>query len=350
MKQQDFLALLVYFLGRCIGEIVEKLQIWEYYINIIFCDRSSVIGENDMRKKINKAMYARQKTLQDISDEAWNVERNIYQLMEGLGYFEDTDFMYSEEINESIRLRRVEKCKEFIDAGAGIVLTRGTSPGRASHNSTEIIAITPKATIMMSAQDNSWHFRETKQIHFGDGYKVKFFRERDTNTTTTTYTKDASVVGQAVAGAVIAGPVGAVVGALNANNTNAKGGKTKTSTSVTKTGKFIYTIDTPAGSTLESVYLDTSFMDKYGYPPETFVTKKTKDYWMIGGGSFLRTGFEDPGYELLADYINNAISSYQRELSLFIDGENEKIKNENIEGVKEAFNKKKNAIKNIFGR
>lgn len=326
-----------------------------------------------MKIKFNKATYAQEKILNDKSDSKWQVERNIYKVMEELDYFEEYEpkeykapsvrpgngsyqrlvehrqehTKKEQERKEKLELSNIEKCECLINAGADILITCGTRANRYIGMTTEITAITPKATINMNSNGQGYSFQQSKKLSFYDGYKLDFFK--GDNTRSTTYTKDASVIGQAVAGAVIAGPAGAVVGALNASNTNAKGGKTKTITE--KTGEKIFTIHLPSGDILGNIFLSTSFMDKYGYPPEKFVKTKTKKYWIIEDGVyFYRCGFNEleDKYKELVDYINKAISSYQRELDSIVNSRNEEIKNENKqeinESLKKSFKKKKKAI------
>ena len=111
---------------------------------------------------------------------------------------------------------------KLIQAGAGAVFT--------SKDSNDIIVVTPKTIIAYgdtgsySAGADGQIYSDTKGLEL---FQYDLFKREVVNNIvgsyqTTTPAKEKSVIGNAVAGAVIAGGVGAVVGAINAANHNAK--------------------------------------------------------------------------------------------------------------------------------
>ena len=124
-----------------------------------------------------------------------------------------TNRWYDNEINEILNL------------GAGAFITSGV----LSNN--DVIVVVPNEMIMVFGDSGSATPGAYGQIYCGKGieifnkqFKRNYIQKSIGSYTTTTPAKKKSVIGNAVAGAVIAGGAGAVVGAIHAanHNSNAK--------------------------------------------------------------------------------------------------------------------------------
>lgn len=115
------------------------------------------------------------------------------------------------------------------------------------------------------------------------GLNLKFqnefsVRSRSWATSSTTTTKNASVIGQAVVGGALAGGAGAVVGAVNAASQNSAGGKTTTTHNFESMYRIAYG---ERAHPVDSIFISTDLFEKFGQPPEKYVIKKAKNYWHL---------------------------------------------------------------------
>ena len=86
--------------------------------------------------------------------------------------------------------------------------------------------------------------------------------------------RQASVVGQAIAGGIIAGGVGAVVGAANATSKNASGGVQTT----VGLRNYYFLSSLNGGRMIDTIYISTSVINQFGEPPKEFVVEKRQDF------------------------------------------------------------------------
>lgn len=114
---------------------------------------------------------------------------------------------------------------EILNLGAGAFITSGV----LSNN--DVIVVVPNEMIMVFGDTGSASSGAYGQIYCGKGIEMfnsqlkrNYIQKSIGSYTTTTPAKKKSVIGNAVAGAVIAGGAGAVVGAIHAanHNSNAK--------------------------------------------------------------------------------------------------------------------------------
>lgn len=158
----------------------------------------------------------------------------------------------------------------LINNGAKLVFVNGARPDYPNSKELHIFAMTPKMVLHKIQKDFGYEL--TSQIAKSAFIQVKQYEVFQHGT------KNASVVGGAIAGGVIAGGAGAVVGAVNAANKNANGGKTVTTGSEKRCQiKF-------KDEFVDCIIISKELIDKYGEPTSVkYEPIITNEYYMFRG-------------------------------------------------------------------
>ena len=218
----------------------------------------------------------------------WSFTRRIMSLYEGKdAYYEDM-------------ADNAKQCAKLISLGAKIVLVDGTRPDYSKTQEKNYFAITPKMVLHRKEEKNEASVNS--QIINGARIYVQ------TANQTAVVKENASVTKQAIAGAVIAGAAGAIIGAANAMETNSNGGKTKVvSTSQQVCGILFNDV------CLDCIIISQDLIDKYGAPQVPYEPVKTTDCWIYTGiPSFKGDIAHKNNFVILTNYVQNILNELQR--------------------------------------
>jgi len=199
---------------------------------------------------------------------------------------------------------------DFIKAGALVVIASGTTTQSVSTAGVDVI--TPEVVFQRNFNLGT-RVISTASVKTSDIVFVKGLAEKITQK------KQASVVGQAVAGSVIAGGAGAVVGAINAASNNASGGKEVT----VGLRNYYYLNLMYSGEMIDTIYINTSVIDRFGAPPKEFVVKKDTDYWRIEATpkNQMLGGLDRSVYDDYVAYITKVLNYYGAKTTLKSKGQ-----------------------------
>lgn len=176
----------------------------------------------------------------------------------------------------------------IINNGAKLVFIGGARPD-ATDQETHVFAMTPKMVFHKNGTKLAAQIAKSAYL-LVHKYEAKNYGK-----------KDVSVVGGAIAGGVIAGGAGAVVGAINASNKNANGGKTVV-TDVNKRCQIQF-----MGEFVDCIIISKELVDKYGAPTTVkYEPVITNEYYMFYG--IYDGGMSEHEWQKsLVDYVWNLI-------------------------------------------
>lgn len=195
-----------------------------------------------------------------------------------------------------------QKLIELLYDGADIVMASGINYPALSHSG-GVDVVTPSVVIQKRFNFATRVTGTASVIATNVMWVNHFLPEKITRT------GQASVVGQAVVGGVIAGGVGAVVGAVDAASKNASGGVERT----VGLRKHYFLASVYGGEMIDTICVKTSVIRHFGAPPEAFVVEKNSDYWLLQATAANRMiGGMDKGiYDAYAAYFARVLNAYK---------------------------------------
>lgn len=259
---------------------------------VFFCIYIGIKGMNQNVKIDNSPELVTEKAIKDYMQKQkcfdWSFKRRIMWFYEGKdAYYEDMAY-------------NAKQCAELIRLGAKIVLVDSTRPDYRETREKNYFAITPKMVL---------HRKEEKDEASVNSQIINCARIYvQTANKTAVINQNASVTKQAIAGAVIAGAAGAIIGAANAMETNSNGGKTKVvSTSQQICGIYFNDV------CLDCIIISQDLIDKYGAPQVPYEPVKTTDCWIYTGiPSFIGDIEHKNNFVTLTNYVENLINELQK--------------------------------------
>ena len=176
--------------------------------------------------------------------------------------------------------KNIDLTAHLIKEGAELILSMGLDMSWNDRGRT-ICVVMPHAAFRIGVPINTTCI--SLNLEFQDDFRVS---SDSFSTSSTTTVKKARVVGQAVAGGILAGGAGAVVGAINAASQNSSGGKSVTTYDGYE--RVYYIDDKKYGRKIDSILINTKLFEKFGRPPEKYVVRRGQDYWqLLSDHSFL---------------------------------------------------------------
>lgn len=237
--------------------------------------------------------------------EDFDSERSLLNKLEEITPFKrftkDDSEQAKKDNKENYHKDNQQKMGELIDAGAKIVIASGANPLTVVER-VGIDVITPEVVFQKKC-GLATRVISTASVNTSDIIFVNHWLEKVTEK------RQASVVGQAIVGGIVAGGAGAVVGAANSANQNASGGKEVTAGLL----KYYFLSLMYSGDTVDAIYISTSVIDEFGEPPLEFVTNKRKNYWVIEATNRNRMvgGCDKDTYDAYIAYIDKVLKHYK---------------------------------------
>lgn len=229
---------------------------------------------------------------------AWEVEKKVRDRLKYISFGKASSFSRYPSYMDSKKYNRYlsdnqSKCAEFLNDGALMVASHQcVDPNSLSNNGQALYIYTPHAVFRKWTLPSGT--TTTDILPAGLGLGIKEYHH------TTVVTKDASVTGSAIAGAVIGGTAGAVVGAVHAMETNAKGGKSKVVSDGTKT----YNIQV-FDHWIDCVLISKEVLKMCPPPLEDAISVETDTYWVLD--RYL-SGAKKDEVEEIRNYLNTIIA------------------------------------------
>lgn len=196
--------------------------------------------------------------------------------------------------------RNIERCVEYLKDGALMVCTDNlVAPWSDVSNGAAIYAYAPHSAFRKEIKSFEYGGHESFNVlpaNSGFGIK-KYFGVSDITVTN----KKSSVTGSAIAGGILAGGVGAVVGAVHALDKNASGGTDKVNVS----GSNFYGVSLYSNR-INYIVISKKVIDRVKKPDEKYVLKMTDQYCVI------HQGLASPNQNELkeiTDYLNSVVSA-----------------------------------------
>lgn len=238
------------------------------------------------------------------NDPAYRAEAKLHKKLDELtlsggGGFYNTR-RYSYLSFEECLEKNIEGCVDYLKDGALMVCTHNlVSPWSDVSNGAAIYAYAPHSAFRKEIKSFEYGGHESFNVlpaNSGFGIK-KYFGVSDITVTN----KKSSVTGSAIAGGILAGGVGAVVGAVHALDKNASGGTDKVNVS----GSNFYGVSLYSNR-IDYIVVSKKVIDKVKAPDEKYVLKMTDQYCVI------HQGLASPNQNELkeiTDYLNSVVSA-----------------------------------------
>ena len=238
------------------------------------------------------------------NDPAYRAEAKLHKKLDALtlsggGSFYNArrySYLNSKECVE----KNIENCVEYLKDGALMVCTNNlVGPWSDVSYGSAIFAYAPHGVFGKEIKSYDEGGREIFHVlpaNSGFGVK-KFFGVSDITVTN----KKSSVIGSAIAGGILAGGVGAAVGAVHAMDKNASGGTDKVNVS----GSNFYGVSLYSNR-IDYIVISKKVIDKVKAPDEKYVLEMTDQYCVI------HQGLASPNQNELkeiTDYLNSVVSA-----------------------------------------
>ena len=238
------------------------------------------------------------------NDPAYRAEAKLHKkfdeltLSGGGGFYNTRRYSYL-SFEECVE-KNIENCVEYLKDGALMVCTHNlVSPWSDVSNGAAIYAYAPHSAFRKEIKSFEYGGHESFNVlpaNSGFGIK-KYFGVSDITVTN----KKSSVTGSAIAGGILAGGVGAVVGAVHALDKNASGGTDKVNVS----GSNFYGVSLYSNR-INYIVISKKVIDRVKEPDEKYVLKMTDQYCVI------HQGLASPNQNELkeiTDYLNSVVSA-----------------------------------------
>ncbi len=250
--------------------------------------------------KKSRSMINNIKKLVD-SDPAYETERRVRDRIEKIkfgtvGTFKheySTKQYYGKSHYDEYLEHNQQKCVEFLKDGALMVCTYNIiDPHDNFNHSQSLYVYTHRATFRRTKEDAGFELNDI----FPSKYKFGMGNYRPA----TVVNKKSSVAGSALAGGVIAGAPGAIVGALHSTEKNASGGTDKIHFS---NDKVYYTaLDTHQ---IDCIFISKDILKHYAPPPSEYISVETDDYWILR--RYLSSYNDSQNVKDLLAYLNGIV-------------------------------------------
>ena len=238
------------------------------------------------------------------NDPAYRAEAKLHKkfdeltLSGGGGFYNTRRYSYM-SFEECVE-KNIENCVEYLQDGALMVCTENlVAPWSDVSNGAAIYAYAPHSTFRKEIKSFEYGGHESFNVlpaNIGFGIK-KYFGVSDITITN----KKSSVTGSAIAGGILAGGVGAVVGAVHAMDKNTSGGTDKVNVS----GSNFYGVSLYSNR-IDYIVISKKVIDRVKEPDEKYVLTKNDKYCVI------HQGLASPNQNELkeiTDYLNNVVSA-----------------------------------------
>jgi len=248
-----------------------------------------------------------------LSDKFYDKERALIQKLEGI-HLKKIPLLSLNVPKESEYKQNMQEIIPLIDRGAEVILGTGLAVPNEEQRIDIIMphAIVRKSYSVYQTADGK---RKRRVSHALDTRFKEIVSEGsfDEIVSVSSKTKQASVVGQAIAGGIIAGDVGAMVGAANAVSQNASGGK---KVSHIKTAKRYKLKLSSSNEAVDTIIISTALFERFGMPPEELVKSRKQNYWLIqdnisGGDRRLTSAQNQLPHIALKVYLDKILADHK---------------------------------------
>lgn len=233
------------------------------------------------------------------NDPSYSVEARLHEKLNGLNLdvFASSSLDYDLSFEER-RNKKIKRCVKYLEDGALMVCTNNLLDSWSNPSlGSALYTYTPHCTFCNEIKSFEYGGHKSFSIlPTGCGFGIKkYFSVSDVTVTN----KKSSVTGSAIAGGILAGGVGAVVGAVHALDKNASGGTDKVNVS----GNNFYGV-TLFTNRIDHIVISKKLIDKVKKPDEKYILKMNDQYCVIDKGL---AGTNKDELKEITDYLNSLV-------------------------------------------